>query len=601
MPDFFVPRSGRTERQVLQRVVPAGPDGSELLYWRSRNEPPGPPRLSTDTYINLFHQSRWRHLTGLTDFALELSGNGPGLVRLFSLSGSGGVPAPCGARRLGRESPRAFLPLKQEADFFFFDWTPDDDRAAPPSAEYTAERRPGPAAGPRLALVVTTFEREADVRLTADSYARARRDYLEIRDLTHLYVVNNQAADAAKLAGLAAEGITLINNPRNTGGAGGFDRGAREAVAAGIYSHVLFMDDDIVVQAEAWLRSLALLANLKPRYAAQVVGGGMFVRERPTRCHALLEGLNKRALPQMVAGRRDLADLAGVLDLLNLSDPDFGRPDSPTIPPEAPIRPYAAWWYCVIPIRNFREHGYPLPVFFRGDDQEFGVRIGRKVLSLNGICVWHPDFETLGKKSPLRVYLGFRNQAIYSTLHFKHWRLYAGLRFLRSFPRLLAANDYEGAAVVLRAFADYQVFGRIQGDGPEILARLAEGRAAWPNTVLEESRAGPPLKIPLKKKGRLWPLAAVWLTLGGGLIPGPLFHRGPILADLLQIRGKFPARLVAYPEDPSIKAFKRALAIRLSLAGIGRFFTFLVTGNRIARELRSLLASVKSGDERPKQ
>ena len=55
---------------------------------------------------------------------------------------------------------------------------------------------------------------------------------------------------------------------------------------------------------------------------------------------------------------------------------------------------YAAWWYCVIPTSVIQREGYPLPVFVRCDDAEYGIRCHPKIISMNGICIWHLAFHS---------------------------------------------------------------------------------------------------------------------------------------------------------------------------------------------------------------
>jgi GT2 family glycosyltransferase len=593
--EFFLPRSGRSDRRrVLQRVVYDPPPGAEDLYLRRLAAEGGGAAFRNDTYVNLFHQSRWRRLTDLTDFALEVNGAAGGLIRLFSAAGRAEEPPILRAEaRLDAHTPSATFPLAPEADFFFFEWRPDDGLSPPPAAEYTAERLSDSAANPRIALVITTFAREADVRRLVATYIQARRDLAEIRELTVLYVVNNQINDAEKLADLRTEGVTLINNPRNTGGAGGFSRGAKEALAAGWATHTLFMDDDVVIHPEAWFRTLTLARTLKRRYAGQVICGGMFTRENPTYCHTLAEAQDRRARHQNLAGDRDLADPAAVRRLLGQIDSDGGFPAAEAIPPEAGSRPYSAWWYCCIPVNNFKTFGFPLPVFFRGDDIEFGLRISRKALPLNGIFIWHPDFTGQKKqKNLLRAYLAGRNYFLYATLHFPAWRWLVFCQFMRIFNRALAANDYETAAVILAAFSDYADFHRRQGDGPEILARIKRARAAFPNAVKPAGEVGEPVSSSESRRGGgLKSLVLVILTLGGGLLPWFVFRRTLVQVGLFQVNGQFPARYVTQHHDPSILIFQRLPALGLSLKMLSKAAVFLISGNRVRKRLKAFLAS----------
>lgn len=71
---------------------------------------------------------------------------------------------------------------------------------------------------------------------------------------------------------------------------------------------------------------------------------------------------------------------------------------------------YGAWWFCCVPAQRIRDIGYPLPVFIKGDDMEYGIRNHREVMSMNGIGVWHQSF--LAKISPVVNYYSDRNMLI---------------------------------------------------------------------------------------------------------------------------------------------------------------------------------------------
>ena len=577
MSESFSPSGGPT-RQIIQRVVEHGPAGADPLHLRREGD-----SVSTAAYVNLFHRRRWRELTGLSSFALEAAARGPGRMRVFGVDGPGEAdPAETEIpRREEIHSVRlepgpdfSLFTLSGDYDFYFFDWRPDQPDTPFPAARYTAETRSG-TSRVKLALVVTTYDRLRDVEQLAAAYAQARRDWPEIRELTELTIVNNRAADRDRLAGLEAEGVRVATNSRNTGGAGGFGLGARLAVEDGGFTHVLFMDDDVSVQAEAWLRTLNLLRNLTEEHRGQIIGGGMFTRERPTFCHTLAEALDHRGYPQNLIGRMDLSELPAVLTALAADPERLGRDK---FSGRTRARPYAAWWYCVIPVEIFREHGYPLPVFFRGDDQEFGLRVGRKVLSLNGICVWHPDFDN--KRNLLRAYLGHRNWAIYTTLHCPRRRARVFLDTARRLARHLADNDYQGAALLLTGFDDFVNFHQRQDDGEAIFEKIAALVRRDLNRC-EPFRPDEEADRPEYPRGhQIYSAALVILTFGGALIPGPFFRRRTVVAALPHLRGKFPARRTVALHEPTVaKTFQRGRAFWLTAAFLGRALNFLLRRN----------------------
>ena len=76
---------------------------------------------------------------------------------------------------------------------------------------------------------------------------------------------------------------------------------------------------------------------------------------------------------------------------------------------------FNAWWYCCFPISIVRPDNLPLPIFIRGDDLEYGLRNMKKLILMNGICVWHEPFEN--KYSSFLEYYIMRNQLIDNSFH----------------------------------------------------------------------------------------------------------------------------------------------------------------------------------------
>lgn len=589
MTDLISSFKPKTGRQLLQRVITdSGPLEVGPLYLRHRTgDLPG--SFSTDTYMNIFHKSRWSHLTGLKDFALEISIPASGTVNLYSLN-NGQEPVLHLSRHLEPNAISISLPLDYEGSFFFFKWLPDESNDLPLMAGYTAESRQACQAV-KIAMGVTTFERNEDLRRLVATYRQARLNIPEVKQLSHMFIINNQIKDAPLLSDLDGDGITVVNNPHNTGGAGGFSLAARMAVEAKeeAFTHVLFMDDDITIDTETWFRTFSLLHNLKPQYVGQVICGGMLQKENPARCHTLFEAIDQRAKHRNVSGSHDLVDLKKIAEILEKEDVDWGTYPGLTELPRSGsgLRPYAAWWYCVLPLSVFHEHGFPLPIFFRGDDIELGLRISRKVLWLNGICVWHPSFES--KSSPLRTYLGFRNHIIFCLLHFKSGYSMVLKKYVRRLARSLAVNDYERAAITIMCLEDGLNIFQHPWDGPETMARVNGSLTSHPNkitTTANRQTDCPPLKAKTGKVTSLPYLCLVLLTLGGALIPGFLFREKTHAGSYAYVRGHFPTRCAHYTPghlptaDTIALEFDRSAAFRLSLQGLKKLFCFIISGRK---------------------
>lgn len=75
---------------------------------------------------------------------------------------------------------------------------------------------------------------------------------------------------------------------------------------------------------------------------------------------------------------------------------------------------YNGWWFCCIPLaEHFR--GFPLPVFIHGDDIEYGLRFNKKIMTMNGIGVWHDAFDN--RKASSMEYYDMRNTLITCAIH----------------------------------------------------------------------------------------------------------------------------------------------------------------------------------------
>ena len=182
---------------------------------------------------------------------------------------------------------------------------------------------------------------------------------------------------------------------KNVGGAGGFTRGLMEIISGGNprgITHVLIMDDDIVVEPESIYRTYVLLSALREEYRHAFIGGAMF---RLDRQHIQVEA------GALWNGGAVISRKSG-LDLRTLDACLYNELEETV--------DYNAWWYSVVPIENVRADNLPLPVFIRGDDAEYGLRNTRKLILMNGICVWHEPFEN--KYSSGMFYYIFRNRLI---------------------------------------------------------------------------------------------------------------------------------------------------------------------------------------------
>ena len=237
-----------------------------------------------------------------------------------------------------------------------------------------------------LALCTTTFKKEEFIQRNIDA---VRSEILGSNDLiaghfTMHVVDNGRTLDAAALSG---EAIYVHPND-NVGGAGGFARGMIEAMEqVPRASHVLLMDDDVLVSTESIIRTFNLLSLVNSEYEGAFVSGAMMNLDEPNMRWEEMGFIN-------FEGACRASKPVARMDVLHdvVANEAF---DVPSYMPycEDQDQSYAAWWYCVIPMTQIEKHGLPLPIFVRGDDVEYSRRCKPNFITMNGICIWHMSFH----------------------------------------------------------------------------------------------------------------------------------------------------------------------------------------------------------------
>ena len=312
------------------------------------------------------------------------------------------------------------------------------------SARYLTQTQPNPNL--RLAIVITTFRREAQVQATARRLAH----YLERAEFgaqMDCFIIDN--GDSAQID--PHPKIRCFPNA-NLGGAGGFTRGLLQATADGC-SHVVFMDDDAAIPTEALHRTFAFLALAKDDRAA-IAGALINTTERALmaengavlnhKCNALFRGT-------------DLRNFGAVFHMEQKS---------------ALVRPpklYGGWWFFAFPIAHVRT--FPFPFFVRGDDVNFSLANDFLITTLNGVVAFADSF--VDKETPLNWYLDLRSHMVHhlalETMATSRCRLIAiPLAFVR---RNIVKFQYETIEAVLLAWGDVL-------KGPDYFATQPDATAA---------------------------------------------------------------------------------------------------------------------------
>ena len=247
----------------------------------------------------------------------------------------------------------------------------------------------------RLSIATTTFKKEDFIR---KNVKMIKDEILSKDDIigrnVYLHIVDNDEGRVLSAEEFEGEHVYYHRN-KNVGGSGGFTRGMIESLQQKPKAtHVLLMDDDVVVLSESIKRTYLMLLLVKPKYKEYIISGAMLCYEEMDVFHEDVGFLGADGGQNSSKGHGKIVDMA---DMVQKEEAKTKKADS-----------YAGWWYCCIPVTMIEKNGFALPLFIRVDDTEFSFRNQAKFITMNGICVWHMGF-TLKFNYFMEYYQVFRN------------------------------------------------------------------------------------------------------------------------------------------------------------------------------------------------
>ncbi len=415
----------------------------------------------------------------------------------------------------------------------------------------------------RLSMVSTTFKKEEYI--TRNIALLKEKALCEGSDLEgHLSVKvidNGRTLDAESLSG---SGITVMPNA-NVGGAGGFTRGMIESLSDDPKpTHVLLMDDDVMIMPESLFRTYYLLRIVKPEYYGSFISGAMFdydIREMQYEDVGYVHVADGSYGP--LKSHLDMRGLGSLLDNEKMEE-------------KSKNNSYAGWWFCCIPMTAIEQNGLPLPVFVRGDDVEFSLRNNADFITINGICIWHVGFA--GKfNAAMELYQVHRNSLIIQAAS----GICSDVDFIKRlkpmFWKELTRFAYNNAEQITDSIEDFM-------RGPEFLKsangeEIMKAHAAKNDKLLPIEEFPPEYNI---KKGdpysykrlNLFKKLVYAATINGHLLPGFMLRNWPeiIAYDWFFVPGKNfrRKRLIAVnPNDNT--ACMRVMNRRKCFAAISRY------------------------------
>ena len=404
-----------------------------------------PSGVSVDfaTYLNGFSIQKWGLYSDLKNVTLNITAKGHFLLKAVGYHLNPVMPdrVEFSSTEYNFSEDRQIalsFPDDTKEQLFSFEIIPFSDCEISNGAFY-ADFEDSSVRGIRLCLATTTMKKEEfikkNVRLLKEELLS---ETSEIRDNFFVHVVDN----GRTLQKEEIEGFHVTLHPnKNVGGSGGFARGMIESMhQTPEATHVLLMDDDVLVLPESIRRTYTLLTVLKPEWQDAFISGAMLEFGAMNIFHEDIGTVNSNSDCQSSRTRIDVCVLGEILHL----NQEVGMF----------ISPYSAWWFCCIPVPQIKKNGLPLPVFIRVDDSEYSLRCRPRFIMMNGISIWHLGFD--GKYNvSMDFYQCIRNMLIAKATTGVMQNANTIRRLKRTFCKQLLEYYYNGAEILLLALEDY--------------------------------------------------------------------------------------------------------------------------------------------------
>lgn len=434
--NMIFPKQGICEENDLYYHVTSG---SARLEQEELVLEPG-TEISFLTYFNSFSGGKWYEYTQVHKGTAVLHVNKKCHVSLFRTKTNGDElihELVCEAFEPQRKHGTFSMPFTLEDPTWTYYITVKAARQTRISGGYYET----PAAAENLvnlAIGICTYRREPFVQKTLQTLRTWILDNPKSALYGHVHVFVSDNGNTLPLGDLNGAYIHVVYN-KNAGGSGGFGRCMLEALRAQEsyrFTHILLMDDDIILEPEAVFRTYTFLSLLQKSYKKYLLGGSVLRVDTP---HIQNEnGANWNN---------------GQFDILK-SGYDL-RKEFTVVENEKRLPfDYNGWWYCCIPMKRDFDRSLPLPVFIHIDDVEYSLRFHKNIITLNGISVWHGAF--FNRRASSMEYYDMRNGLICDAIHHPE---YSKKRMKNRICHQLIAKllkfRYEDQNLILRGVEDY--------------------------------------------------------------------------------------------------------------------------------------------------
>ncbi len=501
---------------------------------RTALELPPESEVSFATYFNAFPASYWRRWTVLDTVVLQLTLSGQCRVDIYR-SKADSTQIHVAGEIVATSEPTTVeysldLAPFEDGGWLWFDITTDTGSVVMHEAAWFAPIESSVKSS--VAIGITTFNRPDDC---AAALAAVGEDPAVLDLVDAVFVTDQGTKKLVDAQGYQAAADVLgdrlrIHNQGNLGGSGGFSRGMHEALNTTDCEQILLMDDDIVIEPESVLRTLAFSRFTdKPT----LVGGQMLNLQARSHLHTMGEVIDRDKFAWRPAPHVQ-------------HDHDFAKRslrETPRLHRRIDVD-YNGWWMCLIPRVVAEELGLPLPLFIKWDDVEYGLRAGQAgypTVTLPGVAIWHMPWSDKDDATDWQAYFHLRNRLVIAALYSEHKHGGAMIAHsMKSMLKHLLSLEYSTVALQNLAIKDFLAGpSDLLGQLPTALGEVRAARSEFDDgKVLASSRSlGHPSMNAVKAEKFLKPPtnpATIGKTLATALVHNvlpvkPKHHENPQL------------------------------------------------------------------------
>lgn len=406
-----------------------------LNYEQNRVELKESGVIKLDTYFNSFSAHKWQEYTSVEAINIKLNLQGTFQIKLLQVDYFSKAVNLVSQKVIVIESleeVNVFNDIKIQAykGLLYLEIKALEDNCIFTGGYFDAKVNILSETDDTIAIVICTYKREAyiykNIQLL-EKYLLAKTD---IGNRFEIFVIDN----GRTLNKFANPKVHLIPN-KNTGGSGGYTRGILEVLEyKSKFSHIILMDDDVVISPEALERIYNFQRVINDK--SLCIGGSMLKLDNKYVQHengAIWDDEFVRVKPD--------------LDLRILNNVLFNEVEE--------YINYNGWWLFCLPTKITDSFTLPYPFFVRGDDIELPIRLKQKIVTLNGICVWHESFES--KFAPASdYYYSIKNPMILSIVYSDNFSRISAIKKIFKFSLKEAfCYRYKTANLILQAASDF--------------------------------------------------------------------------------------------------------------------------------------------------